>query len=274
VASLGRIRTGLRFLIASSTVVCSALGAAPAFAADFPTPTVSTPHGSLVAERGSYCTADYVASTSGCADMMQSAGPELVVDPNGEVKITLDGDADEFVAYLSMAPVAAGVTQTGPREYTVSLPSATTFPVRLGIFVETRTAAARWSNSWDVRLVAPPAPPAQPQPDIHPFTAPAPEPAATIAPASLKLTGKRLAVSVVCPAAAKRACSGTLTLKTSSLCVARLGFTNVAPGTTKTLRTTVRGAALRHLARHHTRNLRSVLTATGGTPAASQLRVR
>ena len=120
------------------------------------------------------------------------------------------------------------------------MPSDATFPLPIGFSVDYSNAGATASANYGLGLVPPP----------------------TVA--NLRLKGSKLSVDVTCAGG----CTGFLTLKTSKLRIARFDLT--APGT---LTTKVRAAALRHLERHGTKQLRAVLTTQASGSDAFSLKL-
>jgi hypothetical protein len=245
------MRTGLLFL---SALIALAL-APSAAAAEIPTPTFSTAGGDFTPALGSRC------SPQMCADAALG-GPDMPVTPGTEIKVTLHGDADSVHAQIFGGPGGLQ-TPTGWRQYTIPIPADLQLPTWFAVFIRTHADAGTWDAGFAVRLVAAPQ-------DLRTV----PSPPATIAAGSLRLDGRRLAIGVACPATAAKLCSGTLTLKTPSLRVARVPYQGVQPGTTVTLQASVRAAVPRHLRRHRTKALRAVLTPAGGAPAVTTTRLR
>jgi hypothetical protein len=186
--------------------------------------------------------------------------PTLVAASGAAVTITTDMAVDTVRVWVGEA--ALPVTATGERTYAATLPAGLTLPTRLEVDLDATTATHRLTSGWTLVLAAPPPDPV-PVPVV--VLGPVAEPvAAPRISAPVRLDGRRLAVTLTC---ATR-CTGTLTLKTPSLRVARIAYR--AAGTQ---RVTIRAAVLRHLERRGIRRLRAVLTPTGGRPIVTSLRL-
>ena len=142
--------------------------------------------------------------------------PALLADPGSVVTITLAAAADAVFVYLGAVtlPVAAA----GERTYTVTLPADAVLPAKFGFRVESSTETTLLTDGWTLNLggvVVDPVPTPTPAPTAAPvpLPVPRPEPIATVGRSSLRLTGKRLAVTVACPLTAPKGCAGTLTLR-------------------------------------------------------------
>ena len=255
------MRSGLVAIVLTITLVL----APPAFGAGFPNPTLTSSDGQIQPPRGSYCNPQM------CGDAAFDPGPDFTVTPGTSITLTLDADADDVHAYFGeRAPKEHAVpAATGPRQYTIPIATGRRLPTSMTVGIWSHDELGHYDAFYTVRLVAPPAPVFTPT-----ESRPQPSPAASVVAGSLKLAGRRLVVSVECPATASTPCSGLLTLKTPSMRVTRLSYAGVQPGTRVDLRARVRAAIVRHLKRYRTRALRSVLTPAGGAPVAGRQAVQ
>jgi hypothetical protein len=235
-----------------------------------PTPTLSTEYGSATPRisGGTVTRRPGDPPMRVLVDWFQPDTSTLIAVPGGTVTITLDMAVDAVVARLDgHAGPLLSLVQTGERTYVATLPADTGLPRPFFLELAFALGEERHTSEWSEYLVGVP----------DPVPASSPEPVLAVPPATTgpaRLTGRRLTVSVSCPAAAGSDCAGTLTLKTMALRVTRLAFTGIRPGSSVKLRATVRGAAVRHLTRHRVTRLRAVLTPTGGAPAVSSVRLK
>ncbi|HET6548078.1 MAG TPA: hypothetical protein VFG79_06480 [Solirubrobacter sp.] len=256
-------------LVASLLVIAAVLaGAAPARAARV---TVTTAAGSAEP----VFVTNYTRWADGPAmigDGFPMTFPALVALPGEQASLTLDGPADTITARVGATPLA--VAAVGDLAYTLTIPGDTTLPARVSVIVDDHTADWVRSSTYALDLVPapPPPPPPPPSPVLPGLVEAAPEPPARIVRA--RLGGRRLSVAVACPATARSACAGRLTLKTRWLRIARLSFAEVPAGARRTLRTRIRPSAARHLRRHHVKRLRAVVSAPGRAAVVARLPLR
>jgi len=178
--------------------------------------------------------------------------PELRTEPGETVTIRVDGPVDELTA-------RAGGEIATPRDATTWTLTAPSVPAELNISVRETTATERSRYGLRLMLVGPPPPP--PPPEVTPTVAPALPPRASVA-RSARLNGRRLTFTIACPAAATAACAGTVTVRANGRTLARKTFAGLAPGSRRTLKTT--------LSRRRT-NLRAVLAVPGAAPVTTRL---
>jgi len=178
--------------------------------------------------------------------------PELRTEPGETVTIAVDGPVDELIA-------RAGDATASPRNATTWTLVAPSVPAELNISIRetTPTERSRWSSR--LMLVGPPPPP--PPVEVVPTQTVPPAPPSVARKARLR--GRRLTMTVVCPAVATSACRGTVTVRANERTLARTTFAGVAPGTRRTLKTTLR--------RRPRGMLRAVLTAPGAAPVTTRL---
>ena len=180
--------------------------------------------------------------------------PELRTEPGETVTIRVDGPVDELTA-------RAGDAIATPRDATTWTLTAPAVPAELDIAVRETTATERWRYSSRLMLVGPPPPPPPPPVDVLPTVTPALPPLPSVA-RNARLRGRRLTMTVVCPSAATAACAGTVSVRANGRTLARKTFAGVAPGSRRTLKTT--------LSRRRT-NLRAVLAVPGAAPVTTRL---
>ena len=167
---------------------------------------------------------------SGMFGTLGGPPPALVAPVGTFVTATLDQPVSTLLTgFPGQTPSPA--TRTDDRTFTFVVPRDAQLPASLGFHAE--WSAGDIDGKADYLLTLSPATPAA---------------------SNLRLRGSQLSVDLACPVG----CTGFLTLKTAKLRIAR--FEIKAPGT---LTTKVRAAALRHLKRHKTKELRVVLTTTG-----------
>jgi len=266
----------MRRLKVAGLVLIAALLCAPA-AAQVPRPTVSTSYGTVTP---SYVSGTMTPRGGGgptlIADGFGLNQPTLLADPGSIVTIKLAGPVDLIRIWLGQAQLP--VVPAGAWTYTVSVPADASLPAKFGIGTESSTDQWLMTDSWilnlggDIPDTVPPQPTPTPTPTPWVLPTARPEPIAKVG-ARVRLTGKRLRVTVACPAEAPKACAGALTLKTASIRVVRLPFAGIPGGSSATLTTTVRAAAVRHIKRHRVRTLRVVVTAASGTTSATYVKL-
>jgi len=167
--------------------------------------------------------------------------PPVLVAPAGTlVTATLDQPVSTLL-FGFPGQTSSPATRMNDRTFTFTVPRDAQLPASLGFHAE--WSAGDIDGEADYLMTLSPATPAA---------------------SNLRLRGSQLSVDLSCPVG----CTGFLTLKTTKLRIARLEIK--APGT---LTATVRAAALRHLKRHKTKELRVVLTTTGRAPDASVLAI-
>ena len=189
--------------------------------------------------------------------------PTLRAEPGETVLISLDEPVDDLVA-------RAGAVIASSRDATtwaMVLREDQSLPANLNISYSTTTATHRTSASYILQLVGPPPPPPPPMPEPEVLTPAATVPAVAAIARTARLHGRRLSLTVTCPVAAASACRGTITVRASGRVLARLTFAGVAPGSTRTLKTTVRRATRASRAR-------ATLSTPGFALVATSLRVR
>lgn len=180
--------------------------------------------------------------------------PELRTEPGETVTIRVDGPVDELTA-------RAGDAIATPRDATTWTLTAPSVPAELDISVRETTATERYRSRSVLMLVGPPPPPPPPSPEVVPTVTPAVSPLPSVA-RNARLRGRRLTMTVVCPSGATSACRGTVSVRANGRTLARKTFAGVAPGSRRTLKTT--------LNRRRT-NLRAVLAVPGAAPVTTRL---
>ncbi len=221
-------------------------------------PTVTTAAGSAVA-----------GMVAGIEESLTPPGPILIADgcivfgcpvptlraePGEAVTITVGQPVDELIA-------STEGTSATPRDATSWTVTPQSVPADLRISVRETTATHRLRYSYLLRLVGPPPPPeVTPTPTVIAAAPPLPSVAR-----SAGLRGRRLTLTVVCPAAATAPCGGTVTVRANGRTLARTSFAAVAPGARRTLRTTLR---------HRSTKLRATLAVPGAAPVTTRLSLR
>jgi hypothetical protein len=174
--------------------------------------------------------------------------PELRTDPGETVTIAVDEPVDELIARV-------GDVTASPRDATTWTLTAPAVPAELNISVRETTATERSRSSSRLMLVGPPPPEVVPAQTVTPALASVARQA--------RLRGRRLTLTIACPAAAGSACRGTVTVRASGRTLARATFAGVAPGGRRTLKATLR--------KRPRGTLRAVLTAPGMAPVTTRL---
>jgi hypothetical protein len=178
--------------------------------------------------------------------------PTLRAAPGATVTIKLTGWVNWLTAHVGVTPLAA--TKVDDTTYTVALPADVVLPAKFTVDFDYSSETFQGRAGYIADLAALPVV--------------APPPTVTDGPATvsaLKLRGRKLSATVTCAGT----CPGVLTLRTSSMRIARLHF--AGPGR---LTTRISARALRHLRRHHTKALRVVLTTRGQATKVTRLRLR
>jgi hypothetical protein len=262
----------LRAAVAVASLGGALLAASATQAATYPVPTVSSPHGSVVAASDGWCVIKYHTEPSWriCGGAGIPFPPELAVVPGETVTIALNAPelgvtVDSFRTML--ASTGDPVTASPPNApLSLVIPADFTLPEYLWFNIDAQDDTMAWHGAAAVKLVPVPAPAATPAPQEA-----APKPPAGVTLRSVKLKGKRLTLTATCAAA--QGCDGTITLRSSGLRIARLNVGSIANGTTKTLKKRIAASRVRHLHRHKVKFLRAVITPAKGQPLVSQLRL-
>jgi len=174
--------------------------------------------------------------------------PKLRTEPGETVTIAVDAPIDELTA-------RAGEVTASPRDATTWTLVAPSVPAELNISIRETTATERSRSSSRLMLVGPPPPPPA---ELVPTQAVIPALAR-----NARLRGRRLTLTVACPAATTSACRGTVTVRANGRTLARTTFDGVAPGARRTLNTTLR--------KRPRGTVRAVLTAPGAAPVTTRL---
>ncbi len=187
------------------------------------------------------------------ADGFGLNSPTLRVSPGGTVTVALTGWVNTLTARVGGVPLTA--VKVDDATYTVALPANPTLPAKFSVGIDYSSETFLGSAGFTADLAAPTVlEPSQPTPV---------DGRATLS--ALRLSGRKVSVTVACSGT----CPGIVTLRTSSIRIARLSF--AGPGR---YTATISRPAQRHLQRHRTKRLRAVLTTRGFAPRALTLRVR